>query len=364
MIGPRVRLIGAVDSAHGWTISGWAVDPNASNTPAEVAFFLDGALIHSATTNRFRSDVDLFGHGTPLAGFSVDLDLDYGTKKSYTISARLAKTGQELAGSPVVMTAPTEFATWLRRKADTKGDILTLVRRHIAQETAGSVLSIVMPVYNTPLLWLRQALTSLADQWCDNWELICVDDCSPKAEVRDVLDEFAARDPRFRIVKLKENGGISAATNAGIAIATGQYVAFMDHDDYLEPDAVYRMLEAGRSNPEMIYSDEVVTGDSIHTLQHFVARSAFSYDYYLSHPYFVHFIAVRADVARAVMLDQSLKISADVDFVLRVLERATAVAHVPSFLYRWRTHSTSTGHARKADVTAATISVLERHLER
>ncbi|RMB25762.1 GT2 family glycosyltransferase [Sphingomonas sp. PP-F2F-G114-C0414] len=364
VVGPRVRSIGAVDSTHGWTISGWAVDPDAPNEPAEVAFFLDGALIDSCVMHRFRSDIDLLGHGSPLAGFSVDLDLDYGKQKSYTVSARLARSGQELLDSPVIMSAPVEYANWVCRKADTKGDVLELVRRKFASETAGELLSIVMPVYNTPILWLRQALTSVAEQWCENWELICVDDCSPNSDVRDVLDEFSARDSRFRTIRLEVNSGISSATNAGILSAKGNYVAFMDHDDYLEPDAVYRMLQAGQKRPELIYSDEAITGDSIATIQHFVARSAFSYDYYLSHPYFVHFVAVRADVARAVLLDETLKISADVDFVLRVIEKSSNIAHVPSFLYRWRTHKTSTGHARKSEVTAATIGVLKRHLER
>ena len=94
-------------------------------------------------------------------------------------------------------------------------------------------------------------------------------------------------------------------------------------------------------------------------------RPAYSWDYYINHPYFVHLVCVRADVARAIGgWDESMTISGDVDFVLRVSEHAHSVAHVPAILYRWRTHGGSAGHARQDEVVAATTAALNRHLTR
>jgi GT2 family glycosyltransferase len=222
-----------------------------------------------------------------------------------------------------------------------------------------------MPVYNPRADWLREALESVVQQWCGAWELICVDDASSEAHVREILAEYAVRDVRIRPLYLEENGGISYATNRGIAAARGDYIAFMDHDDVLEPEAVWRMLDAAEHSPSLIYSDEAVTGQSTSIIRHIVARPAFSYDYYLSTPYFVHFVAVWRELAVAVAgLNETMKISADVDFVLRVLEKSATVAHVPAVLYRWRMHESSTGHARMAEVTKATLGALNGHLQR
>ena len=94
-------------------------------------------------------------------------------------------------------------------------------------------------------------------------------------------------------------------------------------------------------------------------------RPAFCHDYYLSHPYFVHIVCARTDLARRIGgWDESLSISADVDFVLRAIEASRNVVHVPAILYRWRTHATSTGHAKQQTVMAATKGAIQRHLDR
>ena len=233
------------------------------------------------------------------------------------------------------------------------------------KRNASGRLSIVMPVYNTKAEWLREAIDSVLDQWYDDWELICVNDCSPKPHVREILDEYAARDSRIQAIHLDTNGGIAVATNRGIAVATGELIGFMDHDDYLEPEAAFRMLEASKSGAGLIYSDEALTTASIHVIRAVAARPAFSHDYYLSNPYFVHFICVRADLARELGgLDETMSISADVDFVLRAIERTPAVSHVPAVLYRWRTDPNSTGFNKQEQVTDATLNALNRHLDR
>ena len=260
--------------------------------------------------------------------------------------------------------APDHLRRWLQRAERMTSEDLASARAR-ANQGITKLLSIVMPVYNPPAEWLREAIDSVLAQWCDAWELVCVDDGSPADHVRVILADYAARDARVRPVFLDRNRGIAGATNRGIAAATGDYIGFMDHDDMLEPEAVWRMLEAAEHGPGLIYSDEALTAPSIHEIRAIVARPAFSYDYYLSHPYFVHFIAIRRDVVAAASgYDEGMRISADVDFVLRALEHAGDVAHVPAVLYRWRTHETSAGHAEMGNVTAATLGALNRHLER
>ena len=173
-------------------------------------------------------------------------------------------------------------------------------------------------------------------------------------------------DRRIKVLHSPANGGIARATNFGLRAAAGGYVTFMDHDDTLEPDAVYRLAQAAlRTGAELIYSDEALTAEDISTVLDVRARPAFSYDYYLSHPYFVHMVCVRTELARRLAgWDERIAISADVDFILRVIEHAQRVAHVPAVLYRWRTHGGSAGHAKQAQVTEATTAALTRHLAR
>ena len=168
------------------------------------------------------------------------------------------------------------------------------------------------------------------------------------------------------MIHCETNGGVSVATNRGLAHATGDYVALLDHDDFLEPHALHRFAEVVlRDDPDMIYSDEAMTDVDINRVIHVTCRSSFSYDYYLSHPYFVHLIAARTEVVRRVGgLNEEMTISQDVDLGLRLIEACRDIAHVPEVLYRWRIHPGSLGHQQKTKASAMTRGALERHFER
>jgi GT2 family glycosyltransferase len=222
-----------------------------------------------------------------------------------------------------------------------------------------------MPVHNTRTEWLTAALDSVRAQTYSRWELLCVDDASRAESVVRVLDAAASADPRIRPVRLETNQGVSAALNAGLRQATGDYVCFLDHDDALEPHALHRFASAivlGR--PDFLYSDELVCGADLDDVLRVALRPQFSYDYYLSHPYFVHLIGVRRTLALDVGFDETMPVSHDVDFVLRMLERASTVCHVPDVLYRWRTSSASLGHQTRARVDRLTEDAIRRHLAR
>jgi GT2 family glycosyltransferase len=258
--------------------------------------------------------------------------------------------------TPLDLQAPQEWFAWYRLGAD----------HHAIRWRGSTTFSIVMPVYKVRLEWLAEAIASVRRQTYPHWELICIDDHSENAELGVMLRRAEANDGRVRTVTLERNQGISQATNIGIAQATGEYVLFLDHDDMLEPHALARLADAAfAAAADILYGDEVVTGESADDIQGVQARPTFSHSYYLAHPYFVHPVAVRTELARQVGgLDVGLAISQDVDFVLRALEVAKKVTHVPDILYRWRTSTRSAGHAQQAEVMAATCAAKTAHLRR
>jgi O-antigen biosynthesis protein len=119
-------------------------------------------------------------------------------------------------------------------------------------------ISVVVPVFNTPERYLRAALESVLDQLYPNWELCVADDASTVRHVAAVLAGYAARDSRIRIVSRTANAGISAATNSAVDIATGEFIAFLDHDDVLPRHALYTVAREIVCNPDLdiIYTDE------------------------------------------------------------------------------------------------------------
>jgi GT2 family glycosyltransferase len=333
----------------------------------DVDVVCEGQVIAGGTANVSRQDVVRAGISNAQCGFRINLGPALlRTYLGRQIEVRVRGTTRIIEGSPKELTENPNIARFLERGKRLSDDSLARLRRRLNYLVAGRQISIVMPVHNTQQDWLIEALESVRTQWCDNWELICVNDFSTAPHVARLLDAYAKFDPRIRVLTTVENVGISRATNFGLRAARHDYVTFMDHDDYLEPDAVYCLLRAIiETDADFIYSDEVLTYDDIHTIKEVRARPAFSHDYYLSHPYFVHMLCVRSDLVRQVAgWDERLTISADVDFVLRILEVAKTVAHVPTVLYRWRTHANSAGHAKQAQVMATTQSAIARHLQR
>lgn len=364
-VGPKLKsaetAYGAVDSATSGLIIGWA-SGRSTTGPVEIEVTRNGILIGEGIADIPRPDVEAAGLGNGHTGFELSMpEINVGD----VVSVRVKGSEFPLMNSPIEVEAPLHVKQWLNRNSGMNKSAIEAMQRRCTDEVSGLLLSIVMPVYNTPPAWLECAIESVLDQWCANWELICVDDASTIGDVAKILQRYADLDDRIRLVRMPSNSGISKATNCGIDASNGDYVALMDHDDMLEPECVYRLLSTAKSRPDLIYTDEATTGENIDDIRSFVARPAFSHDYYLSHPYFVHMVCVKAEIAKAIGgFDETMTISADVDFVLRVIEQSQTVAHVPAILYRWRTHHASTGHSRLSDVAESTVGAVNRHLNR
>jgi len=351
------RLVdGGVDGLRDLAIEGWAFDARDPARSVEIVLTSDGREVARTRTGSVRDDLAGLDLAPINAGFRFEVGpLLCAGSLGDVVHVRRADNGLDLAGSPLDLTATRGLQRWLSRPMPVA----------VPSDPDGApLLSILMPVHDVRPAWLEEALGGVLGQSDGRWELICVDDGATSPEIKAILAAAAERDRRVRLHVHRESQGVAAATNRALDMARAAHVLFLDHDDRLEPDAVARLaphLEAA----DLLYGDEAVTGENTADLRALVARPAFSRRYYLGHPYFVHPVVARRDLVKAVGgLDERLTISADVDLMLRLIERADRVAHLPGLLYRWRTHGGSVGHRRAAETTASTIEAINRHLKR
>jgi GT2 family glycosyltransferase len=201
------------------------------------------------------------------------------------------------------------------------------------------LISVLVPVWKTPLWALRRCVGSVLEQDFGDWELCLCDDASGDAELTEYLKGLKRRDRRISVVSLEQNSGISLATNAALEIAQGRYVAFLDHDDELTPDALSSVADAIAANPDadVFYSDE----DKIDAKgERFdpAFKPDWSPDLLMSFAYVCHLTVIRTELVRELGgLRREYDGSQDYDLSLRATERAREVVHIPKVLYHWRT---------------------------
>lgn len=225
-------------------------------------------------------------------------------------------------------------------------------------------ISIVTPVHDTPPAYLRAMVGSVRDQIHPDWELCIADDASTCAETRAVLDELEASDPRIRIARRDQNGGISAATNTAAALATGDILLFLDHDDLLTPDCIahFALLYGAEPDTDLAYSDDdKICEDGRRYAPQF--KPDWSPTLLLGFMYMSHALTVRRGLFEALGGFRSrFDGSQDYDFALRATERARNVGHIPRILYHWRASSGSTarsGDAKPHSFEAGRLAVQE-----
>jgi GT2 family glycosyltransferase len=230
----------------------------------------------------------------------------------------------------------------------------------------GPLISVLIPVHDQPRHMLEDAILSVRSQTFADWELCLVDDGSTDPTIIAALERHAASDPRIRLKRRETAGGISAATNAALALATGQYIALLDHDDALAPDALRRVAYEIAAQPDldMIYSDEDVVGDKGLIEHH--PKPGWSPEHMSALMYTCHLGVYRRALAVDLGGFQSrFDGCQDYDFVLRLIERTDRIAHIPRYLYRWRAHAMSTaGGDAKPYAYLAQPRAIADHLER
>ena len=248
-------------------------------------------------------------------------------------------------------------------------------KRQRARKFADPVtFSIAVPLYRTPERYLREMIASVQAQTYPHWEL-CLANGSPKEErLRKLLEEYAAEDPRICVKQLSENAGIAGNTNAALAMATGEYVGLLDHDDLLEPDALFQVMSAldearqrKQPLPELLYTDEdKISGDGGEYFQPNL-KPDFNPDLLRSNNYICHFLVVSRGLLEKVGgFDRQYDGAQDYDFILRCTEQANRICHIPKVLYHWRTHAQSTADnpISKQYAYDAGARAIEAHLKR
>ncbi len=213
-------------------------------------------------------------------------------------------------------------------------------------KTVGKKISIIVPTYNTPAQFLQETIDSVTSQIYPNWELCLADDASTQPHVREILERSSAADSRIKVTFRSQNGHIAEATNSALDLATGEYIALLDHDDIISPDALLQVAEYINKYPDVdwIYTDE----DKIDsTGRHYdpQMKGDWSPEMLLTHNYTQHFTVIRKSlVERVGRMRKGFEGAQDIDLYLRVSEHTTAdkIKHIPKVCYHWRCHAEST----------------------
>lgn len=254
-----------------------------------------------------------------------------------------------------------DYPSWRVRNATVFDDDAERLRRRLSELPGGGAsISVIMPVHDPEPRWLRAAVESVRNQIHERWELCLVDDASTAPAIVDLLDEFAHGDDRIRLSRRAENGHIVTATNDGLSMATGEFVAFVDHDDELAPFALGVIaLAAGRA--DIVYTDE----DKIDSAgRHFDphCKPSWNPELLLGQNYISHLTAIRRSlVVELGGLRPGTEGSQDHDLLLRATARVAPdrIVHAPYVAYHWRTAAGSTalaagekGYTEDASLTA------------
>lgn len=230
--------------------------------------------------------------------------------------------------------------------------------------------SILVPLYNTPIRFLREMLSSVQAQTYADWELCLADGSDGEhAEVESTVKAFAEKDARIRYRKLEHNLGISGNTNACLEMASGDYIALFDHDDLLHPSALFEVMKAiCEQDADMVYTDEntFTKEPSDAYCPHY--KPDFSPDLLRSYNYICHFTVFRKSLLERTGggFRSAFDGSQDYDMILRLSEVAEHIVHIPKILYYWRAHKNSVASdiSAKPYTLVAAKKALAEHLQR
>ncbi|MDD2980164.1 MAG: glycosyltransferase family 2 protein [Hespellia sp.] len=204
-------------------------------------------------------------------------------------------------------------------------------------------ISIIVPTYNTPISFFEEMVSSVQGQTYSNWELCLGDGSEGNPQLEAVMEKYHQNDPRIKYKILDKNMGISGNTNGALELATGDYIGLLDHDDVLEPHALYEVVKAlNEDDYDIIYTDEdKVSGDlSEHSDPNF--KPDYSPDLFCSHNYITHFFVVKKSIMDQIGgFNSEYDGAQDYDLMFRCIENSKKIKHIAKILYNWRMHAAS-----------------------
>jgi GT2 family glycosyltransferase len=254
-----------------------------------------------------------------------------------TAVARNGQTRDLACKVRIDLRTPPDYGLWITR-CEPSAEALRQMRLDTGNFAVRPQIGICVPVYKTPRALLTRCIESVMDQTYPNWELCLVDDGSADADLTALLQKYAQCDSRIRVAALQQNCGIAAATNEALRLSSGEYVAFLDHDDELAGFALSEVVKAINNSPDtdIFYSDEDKIDEQGRRYDAFF-KPGWSPDLFRSCNYICHFVVMkRVLLERLGGLDESYSGSQDYEFLLRASERTQKIERIPKILYHWR----------------------------
>lgn len=372
-------------------IRGWAYDKE-KKMPLNISLESDGEeLAYSVETEYRRDVIDMFElEGDQDYGFVIEIK-DTIEQPSYTlnIDTALGRKIQYLVEKPNMVQPGSKVQRAVRsiQSRGLMGSVKWYFKRQEQVEAPVDVdavlaeiktfsfqpkISVAVPVYNVEEKWLAACVSSLQNQYYENWELCLADDASPSPHIKPLLEKYMELDTRIKVIYREKNGHISEATNSALEIATGDFIGFMDNDDELAPQALYEVVKALNEDQsiDFVYTDEDKITENGKRFNAFY-KSNWNPELILNHNYITHFVVVKRSLLDQIGgLNTEFNGSQDYDFVLRATEKAKNIKHISGMMYHWRAIESSTalnpeskGYAYVAGQRAVQAAVDRRGLK-
>ncbi len=289
-----------------------------------------------------------------------------GTVQNSTITVDVTappKTAQPGKQQPGIIVADKGMQTVVELSQSAGGRPAT-----VSQNLYSPLISILIPTYNTPSRFLREVVQSIMQQDYSAWELCIVDDGSTDQDCLKILRELSSSDSRIRVAFSEANEGIAVASQKALEMATGEFVAFVDHDDILAANALSEVVQLLREdiNADMIYTDHAMMADN-GTLLSAALKPDWSPEFFLCTNYIVHFKVLRRSLVLEVGgFKDTIAVAQDIGLTCKVAETNARIRHLPKVLYYWRLHqgSVSVGTSAKPEIEKAAMQTYNGFLKR
>jgi GT2 family glycosyltransferase len=240
------------------------------------------------------------------------------------------------------------YHDWIKKKLD-KDTIEEYYSEKLNGLKLNPKISIIMPVYNAPLKYLKEAIESVIQQNYTNWELCIADDNSSESKVKKIIHSYSVKDSRINVNYRTTNGHISAASNSALELVTGDYILLMDHDDLLAENCIAEVVLAINQHPmvDIIYSDEdKIDEQGRHQVAHF--KPDWAPDHLLSRNYMGHVVVLKKTLMDKIQgFRLGFEGSQDYDLLLRATEQTQEIIHISKVLYHWRIHTLSAAQSEE-----------------